>query len=160
VLVGGAAAALVASLGGGGGSHRAGPAVPPPDFGPRVSSAVAAVGQALAAVAALPVQAPPPVALYDVVANTGGDGVRYRSSPSRWCGGAPPSDPCWNTVVPGPGAAEGDQVRVYCYAAGAAVHGDTWWALVSVSPAEYVPAAFLRSAARYSSVAPPPSLRC
>ena len=154
VVVAGAAAGLVASLGGGT------TAASSPPFAPRFAETVAgtlgAVGRTLGAV---PVQVPPqPV--YDTVANTGGVGVRYRSSPALWCGGRPQTDPCWRTVIPGAGAAEGQQLRVYCYATGASVHGDTWWARVSVAPAEYVPTAFLRSAAGYSSIAPPTSLRC
>ena len=98
--------------------------------------------------------------LYDDVANSGGVGVRYRSTPNHWCGSRPQTDPCWRDVVSGAGAAEGQKLRIYCYAAGANVHGDSWWAKVRVKPDEYVPTAFLRSAARYSSIAPPTSLRC
>ena len=101
------------------------------------------VGRAIGAAAALPLVAPPP--LYDVVAFSGGTGVRYRSSPAQWCGDAPATDPCWKSVVPGSGAAEGQQLRVYCYVEGAAVHGNSWWAQVSEQPAEYVPATFLQS---------------
>ena len=99
------------------------------------------VSRSVGAAAALPLAAPP---LYDVVAFSSGTGVRYRSSPAQWCGDAPPTDPCWNSVVPGAGAAEGQQLRVYCYAQGAAVHGNSWWAQVSEQPAEYVPATFLQ----------------
>lgn len=82
--------------------------------------------------------------LYDAVAFTQGEGVRYRNSPAQWCGGAPQTDPCWKSVVPGAGAAEGHWLRVYCYAEGAAVHGNPWWAEVQQTPAQYVPATFLR----------------
>lgn len=89
-----------------------------------------------------PAQAP----VYDEVAFSGGDGVRYRNSPALWCGGAPLDDPCWKSVLPGTGAAEGQRLRIYCYTHGAAVHGDPWWAEVRQNPAEYVPATFLRTA--------------
>ena len=115
----------------------------------------------LTTVAALGAQPSAAPVLYDDVANSGGVGVRYRYTPDHWCGGAlPKTDPCWRDVVPGTGAAEGQRLRVYCYAAGASVHRDTWWAKVRVKPDEYVPTAFLRSAARYSSIAPPTSLTC
>jgi len=154
VLVGGVAAGLAALLGGGG--H--GRAAPPLRVG--IGATLAPVERVLARVAVLgarPVTAPP---LYDVVANSGGVGVRYRSSPEHWCGSLPQTGPCGRDVVPGAGAAEGQQLRVYCYVAGASVHGDTWWAKVRVKPDEYVPTVFLGSASRYSSIAPPASLRC
>lgn len=107
---------------------------------------------------ARPTPAPP---LYDRVAHTGGVGVRYRSTPDRWCGGArPQTDPCWHDVVPGTGAAEGQRLRIFCYAAGVPVHGDGWWARVRVRPDEFVPTTFLQSSGRYSSIAPPISRRC
>jgi serine/threonine-protein kinase len=87
---------------------------------------------------------PPPKPIYDAVAFSGGEGVRYRTSPARWCGDAPPADPCWQSIVPGVGAAEGHWLRIYCYTPGAGVHGNTWWAKVRLEPAEYVPATFLR----------------
>jgi hypothetical protein len=88
--------------------------------------------------------AAPPSVLYDIVANTGGEGVRYRTSPSFWCGSAPPTDPCWNSVVPGGGAADGTRLRIYCYTEGASVHGETWWAKVGEGPDLYIPATFLQ----------------
>jgi serine/threonine protein kinase len=87
---------------------------------------------------------PPSKPIYDVVAFSGGEGVRYRTDPTQWCGDAPSTDPCWQSVVPGLGAAEGHWLRIYCYTAGASVHGNTWWAKVRLEPAEYVPATFLR----------------
>jgi len=163
-LAAGAAIALVLSLGGGHARRAAIVATPPspvaPKVGPEVAGTMSRVAQALAAAPAQAPPPPPPV-VYDVVANTGGVGVRYRLTPNHWCGGAlPQTDPCWRDVVPGTGAAEGQQLRVYCFAAGTSVHGDAWWARVHLSPAEYVPTTFLRSAARYSSIAPPTSLRC
>lgn len=150
LLVAGAAAGLVASLSGNGGQ-----ATISPPFSAHATRSVAgtvgAVGRTLSAVPA------PPQPLYDVVANTGGVGVRYRTSPDSWCGALPQTDPCWRTVVPGTGAAEGQQLRVYCYSPGASVHGDTWWAKVNVDPVRYVPAAFLRSSAAST---PPASQRC
>ncbi len=155
LVVAGAAAGLVASLGGG----RTATTSPP--FAPGAAGAVAGtLGAVEGALSTVPIPPIPARPLYDTVANTGGVGVRYRSSPDLWCGGRPQTDPCWRTVIAGTGAAEGRQLRIYCYAPGASVHGDTWWAKVSVDPLEYVPAAFLRSAARYSSIAPPTSLRC
>jgi len=154
VLVGGVAAAFAALLGGGGHSRAA----PPLRLG--IGTTLAPVERVLARVAVLGEQPSPAPPLYDVVANSGGVGVRYRSSPEHWCGSLPQTDPCWRDVVSGSGAAEGQQLRVYCYAAGASVHGDTWWAKVRVKPDEYVPTAFLRSAARYSTVAPPTARRC
>jgi hypothetical protein len=120
------------------------------------------VGRAVAHLPAVPAPTPPALPpFYDRVTDTGGVGVRYRFTPDHWCGGArPQSDPCWRDVVPGTGAAEGQQLRIYCFAPGVAVHGDSWWAKVRVKPAEFVPTTFLRSAARYSSIAPPLSRRC
>ena len=106
-----------------------------------MTAPVDGAGRAVGAVAALPFVAPP---AYDVVAYSAGTGVRYRSSPDNWCGDAPATDPCWNTVVPGAGVAEGEQVRVYCYTPGASVHDNTWWAKVKTEPDEYIPATFLQ----------------
>ena len=53
------------------------------------------------------------------------------------------TDPCWKSVVPGVGAADGTRLRIYCYIRGASVHGETWWAKVGVRPDLYVPATFL-----------------
>jgi hypothetical protein len=150
----GAAALLAAALGGGGGHESTQPSASPPAPSalslaqPVMTARTQGVGRAVRAAVALPLVAPP---LYDVVAFSGGTGVRYRSSPAQWCGDAPPTDPCWNGVVPGAGAAEGQQRRVYCYMQGAPVHGNSWWARVSEQPAEYVPATFLRT----SHKAPP-----
>ena len=87
---------------------------------------------------------PPPKPIYDAVAFSGGEGVRYRTDPTQWCGDAPGTDPCWQSVVPGLGAAEGHWLQISCYTPGASVHGNTWWAKVRLKPAEYVPATFLR----------------
>ena len=149
LAVGAVAAVLAAVLGGGGGHKSTQPSASPSEPSalasaqPGMTARTQGVGRAIGAAAALPLVAPPP--LYDVVAFSSGTGVRYRSSPAQWCGDAPPTDPCWNSVVPGAGAAEGQQLRVYCYVQGAAVHGNSWWAQVSEQPAEYVPATFLQS---------------
>jgi hypothetical protein len=146
LAVGAAAALLAAVLGGGGGHESTQPSSTPPEASvlvplqPGMKARVQDLGRAVGGVAALPLVAPP---LYDRVAFSGGTGVRYRSSPDQWCGDAPASDPCWNSVVPGAGAAEGQTVRVYCYMKGAAVHDNPWWAMVSQGPAEYLPATFL-----------------
>lgn len=77
------------------------------------------------------------VTLSDVVANSGGEGVRYRFSPSL------------SDVVPGNGPFEGDQVSVTCYTQGETVKGNPWWA--RLANGYYVPATFLQ----YGSAGPP-----
>jgi hypothetical protein len=148
VLAAGAVTAVLAAvLGGGVGHESAQPSASSSEPSalapaqPGMAARTQGVSRSVGAAAALPLAAPP---LSDVVAFSSGTGVRYRSSPAQWCGDAPPTDPCWNSVVPGAGAAEGQQLRVYCYVHGAAVHGNSWWAQVSEQPEEYVPATFLQ----------------
>lgn len=74
---------------------------------------------------------------FDIVANSGGEGVRYRYSPFLY------------DVVPGNGPFEGDSVSITCFtAAGEPVRGNLWWAFLSNG--YYVPATYLR----YSSGGP------
>ena len=147
LAVGAIAAVLAVTLDGGHGRTKAQPRILPPEPSalaqarPGVTTPIDGAARAVNAVAALPLAEP---ALYDVVAYSQGTGVRYRSSPDGWCGDAPATDPCWNTVVPGAGVAEGEQVRIYCYVPGASVHGNSWWAKVKTEPDEYIPATFLQ----------------
>jgi Protein kinase domain len=148
LLAGGAAVgALVVSSGG---SHeRRVQAVPAPPILPLVAApfrdTLTSVQLALTRAAAAVKQLSSAPALYDHVAHSGGQGIRYRYTPGDWCGGPlPKTDPCWRDVVPGLGAAEGQRLRVYCYVRGANVRGDAWWAKVKVRPDEYVPAAYLQ----------------
>jgi hypothetical protein len=67
----------------------------------------------------------------DVVAFSGGEGVRYRNSPYL------------SDLVPGNGPFEGDTVTIYCYTTGEEVKGNSYWAKVAVSPDKFVPATFL-----------------
>jgi hypothetical protein len=122
------------------------PALPNQTAG-TVGQAVAPIPGALNAAASAAAVVPKPTVVFDRIAGSG-DGVRYRSTPNHWCGSTagnpvPQSDPCWRDVLPGAGAAEGQDVRVYCYATGTAVHGDGLWAEVGIRPVEYVPAVFL-----------------
>ena len=70
-----------------------------------------------------------PAAMSDVVANSGGEGVRYRYSPSL------------SDLVPGNGPFEGDSVAVTCFTSGETVKGNSWWA--RLTNGYYVPATFL-----------------
>lgn len=84
----------------------------------------------------VPVPAPAPVPAsdagvnYDIVANSGGEGVRYRYS-------AQLSD-----LVPGNGPLEGNQVSVNCFVTGEFVRSTDWWAYLTNG--YYVPATYLR----------------
>ena len=131
------------------------PPAPSPPFRPvmpaRTATALALtlapIPTTLNGLAAAAAVSPKPTVVYDRVAGSG-DGVRYRSTPNHWCGSGPgnpvpQSNPCWRDVLPGAGAADGQLVRVYCYAAGTPVHGDSLWARVRLQPVEYVPATFL-----------------
>lgn len=73
---------------------------------------------------------------FDSVANSGGEGVRYRYSPYLY------------DVVPGNGPFEGDSVSINCIAQGETVRGNLWWALLTNG--YYVPTTYLR----YSSGGP------
>jgi hypothetical protein len=70
--------------------------------------------------------------LVDIVANTGGIGVRYRNSPKR------------SDLVPGNGPREDERVTIYCYTRGEAVHENVYWVKIKLAPDRYVPAAYLR----------------
>jgi serine/threonine-protein kinase len=147
------------------GKHSPSTAAPPPFLPVLPTQAAVAVAQtvapipaALSAVGEEAAVVPKPTGVFDRITGSG-DGVRYRSTPSNWCGSSarnpvPQSDPCWRDVLPGAGAAEGQEVRVYCYATGAAVHGDRLWARVGLRPVEYVPAIFL-AASRSGRLAGP-----
>ena len=69
---------------------------------------------------------------YDIVAYSGGDGVRYRYSPYL------------SDLVPGNGPLENDRVTVYCYTTGENVKGNPYWAKVALNPDRFVPATFLQ----------------
>ena len=74
--------------------------------------------------------------LVDVVANTGGIGVRYRRSPKR------------SDLFPGNGPREGERVTIYCYTIGEPVHENVFWVKIKLAPNRYVPAAYLRDHAK------------
>ncbi len=78
---------------------------------------------------------------YDIVDNSGGEGVRYRYTPFL------------AHTVPGNGPFEGDQVSLNCYTDGEPVRGNDWWALLTND--YYVPATYLR----YGAAGPPPGAR-
>jgi hypothetical protein len=68
----------------------------------------------------------------DIVAFSGGEGVRYRYSTTM------------ADVVPGNGPLEGVPVSIYCYAVGQIVRGNDLWAKVATSPEMWVPATYLK----------------
>jgi hypothetical protein len=68
----------------------------------------------------------------DVVAFTGGIGVRYRYSPRM------------ANLVPGNGPFEGDRVTIYCYTKGERVKGNSYWVKIALTPDRYIPATYLR----------------
>ena len=67
----------------------------------------------------------------DIVANSGGEGVRYRYTPNL------------DNVVPGNGPLEGDTVYISCYTPGEVVKGMSYWA--RLTNGYYVPTAYLAS---------------
>ncbi len=99
-------------------------AIPPPVRTTTVTTAVV-------------VPTPPPAAaapargsLVDYVANSGGEGVRYRFSPTL------------GHLVPGNGPFEGNAVTVSCFTTGETVRGNPWWA--RLANGYYVPTTYLR----------------
>jgi serine/threonine-protein kinase len=154
LLVAAAAAAFLLTTHHGMHSPRAtAPAAPPSrpvipgQTATALSQTIEPIPGAVNALAAAAELAPKPAVVFDRITGSG-DGVRYRSTPNHWCGSGPgnpvpQTDPCWRDVLPGVGAAEGQLLRIYCYAAGTPVHGDALWAKVRLQPVEYVPAAFL-----------------
>lgn len=146
VLALGLVAVIAAVLSGG---HKAAPGHPTSAVAPKIATSLedvlTPVSSTVSSFASLPFGAPNFSPLYDRVANST-VGVRYRLSPDRWCGRpAAATDPCMQGVVPGVGAAEGEQLRIYCYTQGTPVLGNSWWARVQVNPDEYVPVAYLQS---------------
>ncbi|WP_217924904.1 hypothetical protein [Miltoncostaea oceani] len=67
---------------------------------------------------------------YDIVDNSGGEGVRYRYSPVL------------SNLVPGNGPFEGDQLSISCFVDGEFVRSTSYWAFLSNG--YYVPATYLR----------------
>lgn len=102
------------------------------------AEARARAAAAAAAAAATPPPAPAPShgpvtgagVDYDIVDNSGGEGVRYRYSPRL------------SDLVPGNGPREGAQVTINCFTSGEFVRATDYWAVLTNG--YYVPATYLR----------------